>query len=199
MSYGRPDVEIFWPFAIDLREDAPDSLPSVPLDEIPGHEPPKKKYKYCAADDQPSIAKRPAASAATIMKRPAARPSRSSSSTGRKASDKSAVLDPKTMTCVKMKYTKTGAVAIRERGGRQLMQILPVKELADSAEHLTTIDNWADTCITKLENGESIDDVKNWVVEQKNPLLDALARARSDLGNTLASGMAEVGANGDAD
>jgi hypothetical protein len=71
------------------------------------------------------------------------------------------------------------------------MQILPVKDLAYSAEHLTTVDNWADTCITKLENGESIDDVKNWVVEQKKPLLDALAGARSDLGNALANGKAD--------
>jgi hypothetical protein len=90
-----------------------------------------------------------------------------------------------------MRYVKTGAVGIRERGGRQVMQILPVNEYSYSGEHMKTIDSWADTCISKLERGESIDDVKKWVVKQKKPLLDAVAAARSALGNALVNGQAD--------
>ena len=97
----------------------------------------------------------------------------------------------KTSAFIKKRYGKTGAVGIRERGGRQVMQILPVKECSYSGEHMKTVDSWADTCISKLERGESIDDVKKWVVKQKKPLLDAVAAARSALGNALVNGQAD--------
>ena len=97
----------------------------------------------------------------------------------------------KTSTFIKTRYIKTGAVGIRERGGRQVMQILPVTEYSYSGEHMKTADSWADTCISKLERGESIDDVKKWVVKQKKPLLDAVAAARSALGNALVNGQAD--------
>ena len=63
-------------------------------------------------------------------------------------------------TLVKMRYSKTGAIGIGERGGRQLMQILPVKEFADFKNHQDLVVNWADECIRQLDNGATITDVK---------------------------------------
>ena len=71
------------------------------------------------------------------------------------------------------------------------MQILPVNEYSYSGERMKTVDSWADTCISKLEREESIVDVKKWVVKQKKTLLDAVATARSALGNALVNGQAD--------
>ena len=183
--FGRVDAEAFWPCAAVVIDDEPDREKSRRRTEgvSPLASPPAPSS---IAPSTPSIAKRPSAASVSIKKRPAARPSTSSSSTSKKTRGTVAAVE--TPNFIKMKYVKTGAVGIRERGGRQVMQILPVKEHAHSDEHMKTVDSWADTCITKLQHGESIDDVKKWVVEQKKTLLDAVAAAPSDPGKALADG-----------
>jgi hypothetical protein len=89
------------------------------------------------------------------------------------------------ITLVKMRYSKTGAIGIRERGGRQLTQILPVKEFADFTNHQDVVVNWADECIRRLENGATITDVKAWVEEQKMPLIDEVRKGYQGLGDAL--------------
>ena len=176
--FRRVDVDSFWPCAavvIDANHDEGRHQPGKPNP---------------SADHRTSpIAKRPSAASVSVKIRPAAPPSISSSSTSQKNSDTGPAV--KTSAFIKKRYVKTGAVGIRERGGRQVMQILPVNEYSYSGEHMKTIDSWADTCISKLERGESIDDVKKWVVKQKKPLLDAVAAARSALGNALVNGQAD--------
>ena len=61
----------------------------------------------------------------------------------------------------KMKYAKTGAIGIRVRGGRQVMQVALTRASGD------IIDRWAESCVQRLMQGESVDDVKKWLDGQK--------------------------------
>ena len=63
---------------------------------------------------------------------------------------------------IKMTYTKTNAIGIRVRGGRQLMQVVM------KGAPTVLIHEWADACINQLENGQSIDAVKDWLTMQKS-------------------------------
>jgi hypothetical protein len=110
----------------------------------------------------------------SIMKRPA------SSTTPPAASALTSEKPPSTRTVpigdtfkgmiIKMKYAKTGAIGIRLRGGRQLMQV------QCNGAHQSLIDLWADQCIKKLEKGEDVEDVKDWLSMQKVEVVEALER-----------------------
>ena len=62
---------------------------------------------------------------------------------------------------IKMKYVKTGAIGIRIRGGRQVMQVAFAHASAD------VIDAWTESCVQQLLHGETVDVVKQWLTEQK--------------------------------
>ena len=104
--------------------------------------------------------------APTIVKATLKRPSSSSSST-----QPGCVLDmmsgmlragfPGFPGFIKMKYVKTGAIGIRIRGGRQVMQVAFCHASAD------VIDAWTESCVQKLLKGETVDVVKQWLTEQK--------------------------------
>ena len=62
---------------------------------------------------------------------------------------------------IKTKYVKTGAIGIRIRGGRQVMQVAFAHASAD------VIDAWTESCVQQLLHGETVDVVKQWLTEQK--------------------------------
>ena len=113
-----------------------------------------------------SVEKHPANS---IMKRPA-------SSTTSPVASASPAVSPSTLTVpigdtfkgmlIKMNYSKTNAIGIRLRGGRQLMQVQCTGARAE------LIDHWANLCIKKLESGLAVDDVKDWLHTQKSLVMD---------------------------
>lgn len=105
-----------------------------------------------------------------VMKRPA-----SASVTGPSTSPSASVTGPSTRTVpigdtlkgmlIKMRYSKTKAIGIRLRGGRQLMQV------QCNGARPELIDHWANLCITKLEEGLAVDDVKDWLSNQKSNVM----------------------------
>ena len=70
---------------------------------------------------------------------------------------------------LKMYYKASGAVAVREAGGGQVLQ---VAVRGASREALSAV---ADECIEKLCNGVSLVAVKQWLVEAKARVTEALA------------------------
>ena len=70
---------------------------------------------------------------------------------------------------MKMWYKSTGACAVREVGGRQLLQVV-VK--GAGKEQIEAV---ADQCLAKLHAGEDLIAVKQWVVEAKERLKQSLA------------------------
>ena len=62
---------------------------------------------------------------------------------------------------INTKYVKTGAIGIRIRGGRQVMQVAFAHASAD------VIDAWTESCVQQLLHGETVDHVKQWLTEQK--------------------------------
>lgn len=177
--YGRGDCESFWPDVaappcVNLAI-VPESDDDAPMIDIPAGLTMKRPSGAV-------VMKRP--SGAVVMKRPSGaklevvnrltnpvvvkKPSGSTSS---------ANPSPTTPTLkgrlLKVYYSRTGAIGIRVRGGRQLMQVQSTIKDDD------LIESWADECIRQLENGETVEHVKQWVqtqktdMKRKDPFLEA--------------------------
>ena len=182
--FGRYDAESFWPKCHDAIAIAPIASDD---EDITGGDMSVFK-RPSAARKQPSSSASSASSGSAhrLSKVHRAKlPKDTLSGIKKRPSSAIAISKSTQITLVKMRYSKTGAIGIRERGGRQLMQILPVKEFADFKSHQDVVVNWADECIHRLENGATITDVKAWVEEQKMPLIDEVRKGYQGLGDAL--------------
>ena len=69
-----------------------------------------------------------------------------------------------------MYYKTSGAVAVREKGGRQVLQILVAGASRAALQKI------ADEAVAKLTGGEALLAVKQWVLEAKSELAGKAAR-----------------------
>jgi hypothetical protein len=124
--------------------------------------------------DQKTVLRKPAASSAATG---ASSSALEASSAGKAAGASSASAASRTAAVPRgiaeyntMYYKTSGAVAVREKGGRQVLQILVAGASRAALQKI------ADEAVAKLTGGEALLAVKQWVLEAKSELAGKAAR-----------------------